>query len=56
MSITYDNVELAYKLGLHIRLHYALPYDHFTLTLGTNPLRDVTKPSYCYLEVTLCQW
>ena len=35
------NFELAYRLGLHIYLHYALPYDHFTLTLGMNPLRHV---------------
>ena len=50
------NFKLAYRLGLHIRLHDALPYDNFTLTLGTKPLRDVTETFILLLEVTLCKW
>ena len=41
--------ELAYRLWFHIYLNFVWPYDHFILTLGTNPFHDIMKPScYCY--------
>ena len=39
--------ELAYRLGFHIRLHFAWPYDRFIFTLGTNPFHDITENSWC---------
>ena len=46
--------KLAYRLGFHIRLHFAWPYDYFILTLGTNPFHLVTF--MLLLEVALCEW
>ena len=37
--------KLTYRLGFHIRLHFAWPYDRFILTLGMNPFHLVTEPS-----------
>ena len=40
--------ELEYRLGFHIRRHFAWPYDRFTLTLGLNMFSDITETSCCY--------